>query len=190
MGRIFDWYFPCPAGIFKVLAPNPYDRIWSRATTLHAPATNLTELELDKIKKSTVSCDTSNQILAVVWVITLLFGGLVACHSAPDTQQESVDDLRIQVRHLADQVEQLRKEQTAPVVLLNRYRNSIGYIYGADHVGFDNHHPQMKTRISGTGFLVGNGLLAIRARNKKIHLQPADHGNSRAAFASRGRLDS
>jgi len=93
--------------------------------------------------------------------IIVLFGGLVACHSGPDaSQQVSVDDLRAQVRQLANQVELLKKEQTAPAVLLNRYRNSIGYIYGTYHVGFDKQHPQIKTRISGTGFLVGDGLLA------------------------------
>ena len=94
-------------------------------------------------------------------VVAVLVGGLVACNSAPRTfQQGSVDDLRVQVRQLADQVENLKKEQTAPAVLLNRYRNSIGYIYGVYRVGFDKQHPRMKRRISGTGFLVGDGLLA------------------------------
>lgn len=91
----------------------------------------------------------------------LLLGGLVACDSAPGiSQQGSLDDLRSQVHQLADQVERLKKEQTAPAVLLNRYRNSIGYIYGVYHVGFDKQHPRLKRRISGTGFLVGDGLLA------------------------------
>jgi len=97
----------------------------------------------------------------VVWGVILLLGGLVGCHAAPDaSQQKSVDVLQAQLRQLADEVEQLKKEQTAPAVLLNRYRNSIGYIYGVYHVGFDKQPPQMKTRISGTGFLVGDGLLA------------------------------
>jgi len=118
-------------------------------------------LKLEKINKSTVSCDRSRQILAAVSGIIVLLGGLVACHSAPDTsQQESIDDLRVQVRQLADQVEQLKKEQTAPAILLNHYRNSIGYVYGVYHVGFDKRRPKMRVRISGTGFLVGDGLLA------------------------------
>ena len=90
----------------------------------------------------------------------MLFGGLVACHAPDLSQQKSADDLRAQVRQLAEQVEQLKKEQTAPAVLLNRYRNSIGYVYGTYNVGFDKQHPQIRTRISGTGFLVGEGLLA------------------------------
>lgn len=118
-------------------------------------------MKLEKIKKSTVSCDRSHQILAVVSAIIVLIGALVACHSAPDTsRQKAMDDLRVQVRQLADQVEQLKKEQAAPALLLNRYRNSIGYVYGVYHVGYDDQPPQMRMRISGTGFLVGDGLLA------------------------------
>lgn len=118
-------------------------------------------MKLEKIYKSTVSCDRSHQILAALSGIIILLGGLIACHSAPNTsQQESVDNLRVQIRQLADQVEQLKKEQTAPAVLLNHYRNSIGYVYGVYQVGFDTQHPQMRMRISGTGFLVGDGLLA------------------------------
>ena len=92
--------------------------------------------------------------------IVILLGGLVGCHSAPETSQRKiVNDLQGQVRQLADQVEQLKKDQTAPAVLLNRYRNSIGYVYGVYQVGFDKQHPEKRTRISGTGFLVGDGLL-------------------------------
>jgi serine protease Do len=43
---------------------------------------------------------------------------------------------------------------------LNRYRNSIGYIYGIYQVGFPDHRPAVRARVSGTGFLVGDGLIA------------------------------
>jgi S1-C subfamily serine protease len=43
---------------------------------------------------------------------------------------------------------------------LNRYRNSICYIFGIYNVGFPNEHPIQRTRISGSGFLVANGLIA------------------------------
>jgi len=100
-------------------------------------------------------------MLAVVSGIIVLVGGLLACHSPSDTPQQSpLEDLRAQVRQLADQVQQLKNEQAAPSVVLNHYRNSIGYVYGVYHVGFDEQHPQMRTRISGTGFLVADGLLA------------------------------
>lgn len=92
-------------------------------------------------------------------VFTLLVS-LNGCYSSRDAQGVSVDELKSQVRQLAEQVEQLKQEQSAPAVLLNRYRNSIGYIYGVYHVGFGKENPRIRTRISGTGFLVGNGLLA------------------------------
>jgi len=44
--------------------------------------------------------------------------------------------------------------------VLNRYRNSIGYIYGVYQVGFPHQAPAVRARVSGTGFLVGDGLLA------------------------------
>ena len=53
--------------------------------------------------------------------------------------------------------EQLRQDQAMPAVVLNRYRNSIGYIYGVYQVGFPN---QGRSRGRGTGFLIGNRLLA------------------------------
>lgn len=89
-----------------------------------------------------------------------MFACLSGCHSGPNSQDTSVNQLKAEVSQLADQVEQLKKEQAAPADLLNRYRNSIGYIYGVYHVGFGNQRPQIRTRISGTGFLVGDGLLA------------------------------
>jgi S1-C subfamily serine protease len=95
----------------------------------------------------------------VAGVLTLLVS-LIGCHSTQNSQSASVDELKAEVSQLANQVEQLQKEQTAPADLLNRYRNSIGYIYGIYHVGFRNQHPQIRSRISGTGFLVGDGLLA------------------------------
>ncbi len=93
-------------------------------------------------------------------LIFTLIVGLNGCHSSRDDEGASVDELKSQVRQLAEQVEQLKQEQSAPAVLLNRYRNSIGYIYGVYHVGFGNDKPRIRTRISGTGFLVGDSLLA------------------------------
>jgi outer membrane murein-binding lipoprotein Lpp len=116
-------------------------------------------LKPEQIQAVTVSFGRRQKVLVVSGVLTL-FACLIGCHSARNSQDASVDGLKAEVRQLADQVEQLKKEQTAPAELLNRYRNSIGYIYGVYHVGFGNPHPQIRTRISGTGFLVGDRLLA------------------------------
>jgi S1-C subfamily serine protease len=69
-------------------------------------------------------------------------------------------ELQKQVHDLTAQVEQLKQDQAMPAVVLNRYRNSIGYIYGVYQVGFAKQRPTIRARVSGTGFLVGNGLIA------------------------------
>ncbi len=74
--------------------------------------------------------------------------------------QPSDDNLKDQVQQLHHQVEQIKQEQAMPVMVLNRYRNSICYIFGVYNVGFPNQKPALRARISGTGFVVGDGLLA------------------------------
>jgi len=61
-------------------------------------------------------------------------------------QGASRDDLQIQIHELTVQIEQLRQEQSMPALVLNRYRNSIGYIYGIYHVGFSNQRPLIRAR--------------------------------------------
>jgi hypothetical protein len=68
--------------------------------------------------------------------------------------------LQDQVRTLSAQVHELQQEQEMPAVVLNRYRNSICYIFGIYEVGYPNQKPLQRTRISGTGFLVADGLIA------------------------------
>jgi serine protease Do len=59
--------------------------------------------------------------------------------------------------------------------VLNRYRNSIGYIYGVYDVGFANQPATIRARVSGTGFLVGDGLLATNR-----HVAEPWYGDSEA----------
>src|SRR6266481_1167046 len=68
--------------------------------------------------------------------------------------------LQQQIRSLIAQVDQLQQEQAMPAQVLNRYRNSICYIFGIYQVGFPGHRPLQRTRISGTGFVVADGLIA------------------------------
>ena len=74
---------------------------------------------------------------------------------APDSKS-----LQQQIRSLSNQVAQLQHEQEMPSLVLNRYRNSICYIFGIYNVGFRNGKPLQRTRISGTGFVVADGLIA------------------------------
>lgn len=68
--------------------------------------------------------------------------------------------LQRQVRELSAELQQIKQEQAMPAMVLTRYRNSICYIYGIYHVGVQHRRPGLRARVSGTGFIVADGLLA------------------------------
>ncbi|MBV9179959.1 MAG: trypsin-like peptidase domain-containing protein [Acidobacteria bacterium] len=70
------------------------------------------------------------------------------------------EGLEPEVRALRHQVEELEQEQAMPSFVLNRYRDSICYIFGIYEIGFPHHRALTRTRISGTGFVVADGLIA------------------------------
>ena len=107
----------------------------------------------------------------------MLLGALAMVHYyAPMAAQGAPpSDLQQQVHDLTAQVNELKQEETMPAVVLNRYRNSIGYIYGVYQVGFANQRPSIRARVSGTGFLVGPGLLATNR-----HVAEPWYGDSEA----------
>lgn len=100
-------------------------------------------------------------VQAAMGVFLLVGTGFVAHYYAPQPTNNLKDqDLKNQVQQLTLQVDQLRQEQAMPAMVLNRYRNSICYIFGVYQVGFAEQRPALRARISGTGFVVANGLLA------------------------------
>jgi len=106
----------------------------------------------------------------------MLLGAIALVHYAPMAARgASSDDLRTQIHELTAQVKQLKQEQSMPALVLSRYRDSIGYIYGVYRVGFTNQHPEIRARVSGTGFLVGNDLVATNR-----HIAEPWHGDSEA----------
>jgi len=107
-------------------------------------------------------CESWQQMVQGLLGIVLLLGALAMFHYyAPQAAQGlPPSDLQQQVHQLTAQVDQLRQEQDMPALVLNRYRNSIGYIYGVYQVGFANQRPIVRARVSGTGFLVADGLIA------------------------------
>src|SRR6202042_1690948 len=85
---------------------------------------------------------------------------------------------------LTAQVAQLQKDQDMPALVLSRYRNSIGYIYGVYQVGFANQPAAIRARVSGTGFLVGDGMLATNR-----HVAEPWYGDGEAeALMERGAI--
>ena len=121
--------------------------------------------------------DCWQQMVQAVMGIVLLLGALAMVHYYTPTTavEEPPNDLQKQVHELTAQVEQLKQDQAMPAVVLNRYRNSIGYIYGVYQVGFSNQRPVIRARVSGTGFLIGNGLLATNR-----HVAEPWYGDSEA----------
>lgn len=95
---------------------------------------------------------------------------------------QPADDLQAEVQALSRQVEQLKQEQAMPAMVLNRYRNSICYIFGVYQVGFPGHRPSFRGRISGSGFVVQGGLLATNR-----HVAEPWYGDAEAtALISKG----
>jgi S1-C subfamily serine protease len=101
--------------------------------------------------------------LAAVFTVVLLLVALVAAHYryVPRAVEGApASDLQKQIGELTEQVERLKQEQGMPASVLDRYRNSVGYIYAVYRVGFAHHRPALRARSAGTGFLIGNGLVA------------------------------
>jgi len=114
------------------------------------------------VQESSPVCDYWQQMVQAVLGVLLLAGALAMVHYYAPVASESAppDDLQKQVHELTAEVERLKQEQGMPAAMLDRYRSSIGYLYGVYQVGFPNQRPMLRARVSGTGFLVGEGLLA------------------------------
>lgn len=130
------------------------------------------------------SSQTSNEVTqswqeavqGVLGLVVLLGAVAMFPYYAPgSTETPQPDELHRQVLRLTEQVAQLEQRQATPALVLSRYRNSIGYIYGIYDVGFANKAATIRARVSGTGFLIGNGLLATNR-----HVAEPWYGDSEA----------
>jgi S1-C subfamily serine protease len=116
----------------------------------------------DPQQESNIVCDSWQQMIQAVLGVLMLVGAVAMVHYYAPLAVQGVppDDLQKQVHELTAEVERLKQEHAMPATVLGRYRNSIGYISGVYQVGFANRHPAIRARVSGTGFLVGEGLIA------------------------------
>lgn len=96
-------------------------------------------------------------LAALLGAVLLGTVGFVIHRYEPQTNEIRLEQ---QVRQLSQQIQQLKQEQTMPAMVLNRYRDSICYLYGVYHVGKPGQRPGLRARVSGTGFVVGDGLIA------------------------------
>src|SRR3954468_15790594 len=102
-------------------------------------------------------CTAWQRLVQAALIFFLAIALLILAHYLliPDSKA-----MQEQVHSLSAQVNELRQEQAMPALVLNRYRNSICYIFGIYQVGFQSGKPVQRTRISGTGFVVAEGLIA------------------------------
>jgi S1-C subfamily serine protease len=107
-------------------------------------------------------CESWQQLVQAVLGVIIVIGAAAMFHyySPTATQLPQPDQLQRQVTRLTREVEQLQRQQASPALVLSRYRNSVGYISGIYQVGFLNQPAKIRARVSGTGFLVANGLVA------------------------------
>jgi len=133
-----------------------------------------TKVEVDQ------AAESWTWLVEVATAVLLLVGAAVALHFYATPTNNT--DLQDQVHDLSLQVQQLKQEQAMPVMVLNRYRNSICYVFGVYQVGFPNQPPRLRARVSGTGFIVAKGLLATNR-----HVAGPWYGDSEAdALIRRG----
>src|SRR6266852_69092 len=114
-------------------------------------------------------CTTWARMVEVVLGLFLLVGtGFMAHYYAPaaplpvpaPTYVIPHNDHQDELRQLTRDVDELKQEQAMPALVLNRYRNSICYIFGVYRVAMPGKPAALRARISGTGFVVAEGLLA------------------------------
>jgi S1-C subfamily serine protease len=133
--------------------------------------------EAQPSQESTIVSDSWQQTVQAVLGVVMLLGAFAMVHyySPKATPAEPPNDLQKQVHELTAQIEQLKQDQAMPAIVLNRYRNSVGYIYGVYQVGFRNQRATVRARVSGTGFLIGKGLMATNR-----HVAEPWYGDSEA----------
>src|SRR5258708_36252038 len=102
-------------------------------------------------------CGAWQRLVQAVLILFLAITLLVLAHYFLPRNSNGVQQ---QIHSLTEQVEELKQEQAMPSLVLHRYRNSICYIFGIYQVGFPHQPPMQRTRISGSGFLVADGLIA------------------------------
>ncbi len=103
-------------------------------------------------------CDTWQRALQITLGIFFIVGTVILVYYGGP--RASDEDVQAQIQQLTGQVNRLKQEEAMPAMVLNRYRNSICFVFGIYRVGFPGKKPALRARISGSGFVVADGLLA------------------------------
>ncbi len=114
--------------------------------------------ESPKSKMEEPVCDLWQRVLQITFGIFFVAGTIVMVYY--EGPRATDEDVHAQLQQLTGQVNRLKQEEAMPAMVLNRYRNSICYVFGIYRIGFPGRRPTMRARISGSGFVVSNGLVA------------------------------
>lgn len=142
------------------------------------PVSDPSAREADSLQQANGASESWQQVVQAVLAVVLFIGAVAMVHyysPGAALSEATSGDLQKQVHDLTAQIEQMKQDQSMPAVVVTRYRNSIGYIYGVYQVGFPKQRPVIRARVSGTGFLVGDGLIATNR-----HVAEPWYGDSEA----------
>ncbi len=96
-----------------------------------------------------------------VWrVIATCLAALLLLSSRTSPPAPPAADVQHQLARMASQIRDLERERSMPMVVLDRHRQSICFIYGIYSFSGPQGRLRQRMRISGTGFVVGPGLVA------------------------------
>ncbi len=95
------------------------------------------------------------------WRVAAITLALLLLVATKATSPEPVSpEVRHELENVAAQLHELQQEHMAPVLVLDRHRNSICFIYGIYSFAGPAGKVRRRMRISGTGFVVADGLVA------------------------------
>jgi S1-C subfamily serine protease len=115
-------------------------------------------------------------VQGLLGVLALIGAGVMAHYYAPP----ETASLQRQVHDLSRQIEDLQRQEAFSPAAVDDARESVAYIYGIYRVSGDPDTPPIHARVSGTGFIVGEGLIATNR-----HVAEPWYGDREAAAALR-----
>jgi len=113
------------------------------------------------VKVRTKIASAARAFLPGVLLALIVLAGAIAMHIPATTRRNA--QLTEMVTRLSAEVSRLSQEQAMPSVVVARHRDSICYIYALYSLSprpGSRHWRPPRTRVSGTGFVVADGLIA------------------------------
>ena len=115
-------------------------------------------------------------VQGLLGVLALIGAGAMAHYYAPP----ETASLAQQVQQLSQQVKDLERQEAFAPATVDDARESVAYIYGIYRISGDPGSAPINARVSGTGFIVADGLLATNR-----HVAEPWYGDREAAIALR-----